>query len=106
MIIFRYAYGFDPLIGCQLCQCHPGKLFTIYNYKKFQTVPTMANWNVTLSTVSVCARQMLEVSLNYFYIFKLQLVGRKCEKCLPGFYGFPNCYPCTCDPKGKLNQIK
>lgn len=36
---------------------------------------------------------------------KAILGGRKCEKCLSGYYGFPNCYPCNCNQNGTTNEV-
>lgn len=36
---------------------------------------------------------------------KANVGGRKCDRCLPGFYGFPHCYECTCEMKGTMEEI-
>ncbi|VDK27909.1 unnamed protein product [Gongylonema pulchrum] len=36
---------------------------------------------------------------------KANVGGRKCDKCLPGFYGFPHCYECACEVKGTTDEI-
>lgn len=28
------------------------------------------------------------------------IVGRQCDRCSPGFYGYPNCRPCDCNEAG------
>ena len=28
--------------------------------------------------------------------------GDHCDRCAPGFYNFPNCRPCNCDPAGTV----
>ncbi|KAI6235067.1 Laminin alpha [Aphelenchoides besseyi] len=73
-----FAYGFDVLIGCQLCECNQQGS---HNEEK-QCDP--------LSGQCLC---------------KENVGGRRCEKCLPGFYGFPQCYPCACDQKGTVADI-
>lgn len=48
----------------------------------------------------------------YFFIIYPSLqgyTGRKCERCSPGYYGFPHlpagkCTPCECNPAGSLND--
>ena len=32
------------------------------------------------------------------------IIGRRCEQCLTGYYGFPKCLPCNC-PTGNCNRI-
>ncbi|XP_068678125.1 laminin subunit alpha-like [Montipora foliosa] len=31
--------------------------------------------------------------------------GPRCDQCNEGFYGFPNCKPCDCHPKGTSGQV-
>lgn len=73
-----YAFGYDPLIGCQLCGCekegsHDGQM---------QCDP-----------------------LNGQCLCKENVGGRRCEKCLPGYYGFPHCYECACEDRGTTDQV-
>lgn len=55
------------------------------------------------------------IHLDFFVLFyhlsaSLQgYTGRKCERCSPGYYGFPHlpagkCTPCECNPAGSLND--
>ncbi|TMS36985.1 hypothetical protein L596_004022 [Steinernema carpocapsae] len=73
-----YAFGFDPLIGCQQCGCHPNGSYG----GQLQCDPTNGQ--------CLCG--------NY-------VGGRKCDRCLPGFYGFPLCYECACDSKGTTDDV-
>lgn len=56
-------------------------------------------------------------NLSFRWIFSCALLsasaqgytGRKCERCSPGYYGFPHlpagkCTPCECNPAGSLND--
>uniref|UniRef100_A0A915PQH1 Laminin subunit alpha n=1 Tax=Setaria digitata TaxID=48799 RepID=A0A915PQH1_9BILA len=73
-----YAFGYDPLIGCQLCDCqHNGS-----ETGQLQCDPD-----------------------NGQCLCKVNVGGRKCDKCLPGFYGFPHCYECACELKGTTEEI-
>lgn len=31
--------------------------------------------------------------------------GRRCDRCLAGFYGFPHCYGCRCNVAGTTEEI-
>ncbi|KAM3726093.1 Laminin-like protein [Dirofilaria immitis] len=73
-----YAFGYDPLIGCQLCGCQQN---------------------------GSEARQLQCDPDNGQCLCKVNVGGRKCDKCLPGFYGFPHCYECACEIKGTTEAI-
>ncbi|KAK0397427.1 hypothetical protein QR680_002123 [Steinernema hermaphroditum] len=73
-----YAFGFDPLIGCQQCGCHPNGSFG----GQLQCDPTNGQ--------CLCGNNV---------------GGRKCDRCLSGFYGFPHCYECACDSKGTTEDV-
>lgn len=73
-----YAYGYDRLIGCQLCGCHKD-----------------GSHNGELECDA----------LNGQCLCKTNVGGRRCEKCLPGFYGFPHCYECACEDSGTTDAI-
>jgi len=32
------------------------------------------------------------------------VTGQQCDKCAPGYYGFPNCQKCTCDDRGSNSE--
>lgn len=36
---------------------------------------------------------------------KANVGGRKCDRCLPGYYGFAHCYECACETKGTTDEI-
>uniref|UniRef100_A0A0N5ARB5 Laminin subunit alpha n=1 Tax=Syphacia muris TaxID=451379 RepID=A0A0N5ARB5_9BILA len=76
----QYAYGYDPLIGCQLCQCHPEGLDNEYGSAQCD-------------------------SNNGQCLCKTNVGGRRCDQCLSGYYGFPHCYRCACDQKGTTDNI-
>uniref|UniRef100_A0A915BZ56 Laminin-like protein epi-1 n=1 Tax=Parascaris univalens TaxID=6257 RepID=A0A915BZ56_PARUN len=73
-----YAFGYDPLIGCQLCGCHPNGS----EGGQLQCDPN-----------------------NGQCLCKANVGARKCDKCLPGFYGFSHCYECACETKGTTEEI-
>lgn len=73
-----YAYGYDPLFGCQLCGCHQN-----------------GSHNGELECDA----------MNGACLCKANVGGRQCEKCLPGFYGFPNCYECDCEDVGTTDAV-
>ncbi|VDK75274.1 unnamed protein product [Litomosoides sigmodontis] len=73
-----YAFGYDPLIGCQLCGCQQNGSES----RQLQCDPD-----------------------NGQCLCKANVGGRKCDKCLPGFYGFPHCYECACEIKGTTEEI-
>ncbi|KHJ40538.1 laminin EGF-like protein [Trichuris suis] len=72
------AYGFDPLIGCQECLC-----------SAVGTIEQSLNCDETNGQCS-CVKNV---------------GGRRCEKCLAGFYGYPHCYECACDLTGSNAEI-
>ncbi|CAD5221244.1 unnamed protein product [Bursaphelenchus xylophilus] len=74
----KYAYGFDPLIGCQLCGC---------------------NQEGSLNGELQCD------SNNGQCLCKEGVGGRRCEKCLPGYFGFPECKKCSCNVAGTVAEI-
>ncbi|VDK44418.1 unnamed protein product [Anisakis simplex] len=73
-----YAFGYDPLIGCQLCGCHPNGS----EGGQLQCDPN-----------------------NGQCLCKGNVGGRKCDRCLAGFYGFSHCYECACETKGTTDEI-
>ncbi|XP_013886048.1 laminin subunit alpha-5 [Austrofundulus limnaeus] len=67
------TFGCHPLVGCEVCNCsHPG----------------VVSSDVSCDTFSgQCS-------------CKNNVVGRRCDHCAPGFYGYPNCRPCDCNEAG------
>lgn len=74
----QYAYGFDPLIGCQLCGC---------------------NYNGSANGQLICDER------NGQCLCKENVGGRQCDRCLPGYFGFPTCNQCACEEKGTTDDI-
>ncbi|XP_076315805.1 laminin subunit alpha-like [Tachypleus tridentatus] len=73
-----YTYGFDAIIGCEECNCNP---LGVYR----------GNLQCDLLT-GMCP-------------CKSNVVGRKCDRCKPGYWGFPNCRLCNCDLRGTTENI-
>ncbi|KAM6977721.1 laminin subunit alpha-5 [Aplochiton taeniatus] len=36
---------------------------------------------------------------------KNNIIGRQCDRCEPGFYGYPNCRPCDCNEAGTEKNV-
>lgn len=36
---------------------------------------------------------------------KNNVIGRQCDRCAPGFHGYPNCRPCNCNEAGTEEQV-
>lgn len=36
---------------------------------------------------------------------KNNVVGRQCDRCAPGFYGYPNCRSCDCNEAGTEEEV-
>ena len=72
-------YGFHPEHGCIACDC-----------KKEGTVSSSYNLCDVKSGQCQC---------------KENIGGLSCEKCKPGFYGYPNCRPCDCNVNGTTESI-
>ncbi|EYC06964.1 hypothetical protein Y032_0073g800 [Ancylostoma ceylanicum] len=73
-----YAFGYDPLIGCQKCGCHP-----------------QGSEGASLQCDPNSGQCLCRESVG----------GRQCDRCLPGFYGFPHCYGCRCNVAGTTEEI-
>ncbi|XP_051171945.1 laminin subunit alpha [Leptopilina boulardi] len=72
------TYGYHPIIGCEDCNCaHQGVL----------------NGNLQCDL------------LNGSCSCKENVVGRRCDKCLPGYSQFPHCEKCDCDNRGTTDDI-
>ncbi|CAD6197231.1 unnamed protein product [Caenorhabditis auriculariae] len=72
------AYGYDPLIGCQKCDCHP---------------QGSEGGNL------VCDAESGQC------LCRESVGGRQCDRCLAGFYAFPQCYACSCNRDGTTEEI-
>ncbi|KAG8447132.1 hypothetical protein GDO86_014548 [Hymenochirus boettgeri] len=68
------TFGCHPLVGCEECDCSPVGL-------QNKTEPG-------------CNEQTGQCTC------KPNIVGRRCERCVPGFYGYPNCRMCNCNRAG------
>ncbi|XP_058499238.1 laminin subunit alpha-5 isoform X1 [Solea solea] len=72
------TFGCHPLVGCEICNCsRPG----------------------IVATDSSCD------TLNGQCRCKNNIVGRQCDRCAPGFYGFPNCRLCDCNEAGTEEEV-
>ncbi|CAH0547112.1 unnamed protein product [Brassicogethes aeneus] len=73
----KLTYGFDSLIGCEECNCHP----------------------LGIEKTTQCDL------LNGSCACKENVEGRTCSTCKPGFYAFPHCESCDCNPIGTNPEI-
>ncbi|GIY12987.1 laminin subunit alpha [Caerostris darwini] len=73
-----YTYGFDSIIGCEECNCHP---LGVVN----------GNLQCDLETGQCQC--------------KSNIVGRTCNKCKAGYWAFPHCQLCNCDLRGSTENI-
>ncbi|KAM4691986.1 laminin subunit alpha-5 [Rhinophrynus dorsalis] len=73
------TFGCHPLIGCEECDCSQTGL-----------------QNATQPACDVETGQCT---------CKPNIMGRRCEKCAPGFYGYPDCRPCNCNREGTEASI-
>ncbi|XDV45702.1 hypothetical protein PO909_013751, partial [Leuciscus waleckii] len=67
------TFGCHPLVGCEMCNC---------------SRPGVASLDISCDTHNGQCR------------CKNNIVGRQCDRCSPGFYGYPNCRPCDCNEAG------
>ncbi|KJH42156.1 laminin EGF-like protein [Dictyocaulus viviparus] len=74
----NYAFGYDPLIGCQKCDCD-----------------LQGTEGASLQCDPNSGQCLCRESVG----------GRQCDRCLPGFYGFPHCYECRCNTAGTTEKI-
>uniref|UniRef100_A0A8D8UVI4 Laminin subunit alpha n=1 Tax=Cacopsylla melanoneura TaxID=428564 RepID=A0A8D8UVI4_9HEMI len=73
-----YTYGYDPIIGCDECNCHPHGV----------------------------VNNSLQCDLNNGSCScKDHIVGRTCDHCIEGHWSFPYCVQCECDLRGTTDQI-
>uniref|UniRef100_A0A8C1MUB0 Laminin, alpha 5 n=1 Tax=Cyprinus carpio TaxID=7962 RepID=A0A8C1MUB0_CYPCA len=67
------AFACHPLLGCEMCNC---------------SRPGVASLEIGCDTHNGQCR------------CRNNIVGRQCDRCAPGFYGYPNCRPCDCSEAG------
>ncbi|XP_073731136.1 laminin subunit alpha-5 [Misgurnus anguillicaudatus] len=72
------TFGCHPLVGCEMCNC---------------SRPGITSQDITCDTNNGQCR------------CKNNVVGRQCDKCAPGFYGYPNCRPCNCNEAGTEKEV-
>ncbi|KAM3618812.1 uncharacterized protein V6R79_025116 [Siganus canaliculatus] len=72
------TFGCHPVVGCEVCNC---------------SRPGVISPDVNCDTISGQCR------------CKNNIVGRQCDRCAPGFYGYPNCRPCECNEAGTEEDV-
>ncbi|KAB5546449.1 hypothetical protein PHYPO_G00072140 [Pangasianodon hypophthalmus] len=72
------TFGCHPLVGCEMCNC---------------SRPGVTAQDISCDTNSGQCR------------CKTNIVGRQCDRCAPGFYGYPNCRPCDCNEAGTEKNV-
>ncbi|XP_050725715.1 laminin subunit alpha-like isoform X5 [Eriocheir sinensis] len=73
-----YTYGYDPIIGCEECQCSPLGV-------------RAGNLQCSLQTGQCDCKE--------------NVVGRRCDRCAAGYWGFAFCQLCECDLRGSEADI-
>ncbi|XP_028307698.1 laminin subunit alpha-5 isoform X2 [Gouania willdenowi] len=72
------TFGCHPVVGCEVCNC---------------SRPGVETPDISCDTLSGQCR------------CKDNVVGRQCDRCAPGFYGYPNCRPCDCNEAGTEEEV-
>ncbi|XP_015258525.1 PREDICTED: laminin subunit alpha-5, partial [Cyprinodon variegatus] len=72
------TFGCHPVVGCEVCNC---------------SRPGVVSPDVSCDTDSGQCR------------CRNNVVGRQCDRCAPGFYGYPNCRPCDCNEAGTEEEV-
>ncbi|XP_061114000.1 laminin subunit alpha-5 isoform X1 [Conger conger] len=72
------TFGCHPLVGCEVCNC---------------SRPGILSVDVSCDTDSGQCR------------CKNNIIGRQCDRCAPGFYGYPNCRQCDCHEAGTESDV-
>ncbi|XP_060941018.1 laminin subunit alpha-3-like isoform X2 [Limanda limanda] len=75
----RQTFNYHPLLGCEGCECSPTGIKT--------------------NAGPDCERTTGQCSC------KPRISGRKCDRCAPGFYRFPDCVPCNCNQGGVTPDV-
>ncbi|XP_061781861.1 laminin subunit alpha-5 isoform X2 [Nerophis lumbriciformis] len=73
-----HTFGCHPVVGCEVCNC---------------SRPGIVTPDVNCDTLSGQCR------------CKNNVVGRQCDRCASGFYGYPNCRPCDCNEAGTEERV-
>lgn len=73
------TFGCHPLIGCEECNC--------------------SNIGIQDLTDPGCDTESGQCSC------KPYVVGRRCDTCAPGYYGYPNCRRCDCQEGGTTADV-
>ncbi|XP_074640335.1 laminin subunit alpha-like [Tubulanus polymorphus] len=72
------TFGYDPLIGCEECNCQIDGV-------------RGGNTSCNIHTGQCNCRESVS--------------GRQCDRCTPGYYAYPHCEKCNCDPRGTTDDI-
>ncbi|XP_052396695.1 laminin subunit alpha-5-like [Carassius gibelio] len=72
------TFGCHPLLGCEMCNC---------------SAPGVASLEIGCDTHNGQCR------------CRNNIVGRQCDRCAPGFYGYPDCRPCDCSEAGTEKDV-
>ncbi|XP_055747285.1 laminin subunit alpha-5-like [Salvelinus fontinalis] len=72
------TFSCHPLVGCEVCNC---------------SRPGVTALDVSCDTDSGQCR------------CKNNIIGRQCNRCTHGFYGYPNCRPCDCNDVGTEEEV-
>lgn len=73
-----YSFAFDQFFGCELCECNP---LGVRNN----------NLQCDLENGTCDCLQNIE--------------GRRCDRCLNGYFNFPHCQQCRCNIEGTTDEI-
>ncbi|XP_076852840.1 laminin subunit alpha-3, partial [Brachyhypopomus gauderio] len=74
-----HTFSYHPLLGCENCNCSTSG------------IPFGDSGQCHVTTGQCTC--------------KPRVGGRRCSRCLPGYYGFPDCVPCSCHSGGVTEQI-
>ncbi|XP_038159689.1 laminin subunit alpha-3-like isoform X1 [Cyprinodon tularosa] len=75
----QQTFSYHPLLGCENCGCSPSGV----------------NVNAGLQCDIVSGQCSC----------KPRISGRQCDRCAPGYYRFPDCLPCNCNPGGVTADV-
>ncbi|XP_026004687.1 laminin subunit alpha-3 isoform X1 [Astatotilapia calliptera] len=73
------TFSYHPLLGCENCECSPS--------------------GIAANAGAQCDRNTGQCSC------KPRIGGRKCDRCAPGYYRFPDCLPCDCNQGGVTSNV-